>query len=122
MQRNTNQKNLSRRDFLRISAAATTGLLIAACAAPGAPGGGATQAAGGASKEPVTLRLAYWGFEIEKQGKVQKAFMDSHPNIKLKEEVTAWGTYWQKMLTATAAGDAPDVMAHSPYYHVRFAA
>ncbi|HMN26555.1 MAG TPA: extracellular solute-binding protein [Caldilineaceae bacterium] len=122
MRRNSNQKQLSRRDFLRFSAAATAGLLITACAAPGAPGAGSSEAASGAGQEPVTLRLAYWGFEIEKQGKVQQAFMDSHPNIKLKEEVAAWGTYWQKMLTATAAGDAPDVMAHSPYYHVRFAA
>ncbi|MFN8494640.1 MAG: sugar ABC transporter substrate-binding protein [Caldilineaceae bacterium] len=121
MQENGNPRSMSRRAFLRLSMA-TTGLFVAACAAPGTQPAGGGQAASGGSKEPVTLRLAYWGFEIEKQGQVQKSFMASHPDIKLKEEVTAWGTYWQKMLTATAAGDAPDVMAHSPYYHVRFAA
>lgn len=121
MDRNDHPRNMSRRNFLRLSMA-STGLLLAACAAPSAQPSGGAQGSSAASKAPVTIRLAYWGFEVEKQGQVQKAFTASHPNIILKEEVTAWATYWPKMLTATAAGDAPDVMTHSPYYHVRFAA
>jgi multiple sugar transport system substrate-binding protein len=116
---------LSRRDFLRFSATVTS-LLLAACAPAAtpaaAPGEAAADTSSAATQEQVTLRLSYWGFEIEKQGEVQKAFMESHPNITLQEEVTAWATYWQKMLTSTAAGESPDVMAHSPYYHVQFAA
>lgn len=120
MQSNNHQTRVSRREFLRLSAVAS-GLALAACAAPAAQQGeGAAQT--GSSAEEKTLRVAYWGFEIEKQGKVHQAFMDSHPGVKLAEEVTAWGTYWQKMLTSTAAGESPDVMMHSPYYHVQFAA
>jgi multiple sugar transport system substrate-binding protein len=121
MQSSGNSPSLSRRAFLRLSAAAS-GLLVAACAAPAGPSAGSASGEGAAAPEAVTLRLAYWGFEIEKQGKLHQLFMDSHPGIKLQEEVTAWGTYWQKMLTSTAAGESPDVMAHSPYYHVQFAA
>lgn len=122
MQRNGNQQSMSRRDFLRLSTVAS-GLMMAACAAPvGQPGAQQTGGASSTAQEPVTLRLSYWGFEIEKQGQMQEFFMESHPGIKVQEEVTAWGTYWQKMLTSTAAGESPDVMAHSPYYHVQFAA
>lgn len=121
MQRNGDQRFLSRRDFLRLSAA-TSGLLLAACTAPAAQTGTQGEAAEGAAQEAVTLRISYWGYEIEKQGQMQDFFMESHPDIQLQEEVTAWDTYWQKMLTSTAAGEAPDVMAHSPYYHVQFAA
>ena len=71
--------------------------------------------------ETVELRLAYWGFQIEKQGVLQEAFQEAYPNIKLQEDITSWSNYWQKMLASTAAGDSPDIMHHSPYYHVRFA-
>jgi len=70
----------------------------------------------------VVLRYSYWAFNVEKNGLLQHAFMDEFPQIRIKEEVTGWGQYWQKILTATAAGDTPDVMTHSPYYHVQFAA
>ena len=71
--------------------------------------------------ETVELRLAYWGFQVEKQGVLQEAFQEAYPNIKLQEDITSWSNYWQKMLASTAAGDSPDIMHHSPYYHVRFA-
>lgn len=123
-----NTKRLSRRAFLQ-GAVATAGVLVSACAVQSVqtvPAGEAEVAGETASEAPpsetVELRLAYWGFEIEKQGQVQQLFMEEYPNIKLQEEVTAWGTYWQKMLTSTAGGEAPDIMHHSPYYHVQFAA
>jgi multiple sugar transport system substrate-binding protein len=112
---------LSRRAFLQATSLSILGTALAACAAPAA-----TTSDGGDAATPdsekVTLRLSYWGFEIERQGELQKRFMETHPDIQLVEEVTAWDTYWQKMLTSTAAGEAPDVMAHSPYYHVQYAA
>ena len=115
-----NAFGLSRRSFLK-AAATTAGLMVtAACAAPAPTGGGET-ADSEAVMEPVELRLAYWGFEVERQGGLQQAFMEAYPNIKLQEEITSLGTYWQKMLTATAAGESPDIMHHSPYYHVQFA-
>ena len=115
----------SRRDMLKVAAVATAGTALAACQPQVVEKEVVvkeTVVVKEAAKEPVTLRYSYWGFMLEKQGAIQHAFMDTHPYIRLKEEITGWGTYWQKMLTATAAGNAPDVMSHSPYYHVQFAA
>jgi multiple sugar transport system substrate-binding protein len=114
-------KQLSRRSFLH-AAAATAGVMVtAACAAPAPAGGSAMDSGDDAAMETVELRLAYWGFQVEKQGALQAAFQDTYPNIKLQEDITSWSNYWQKMLASTAAGESPDIMHHSPYYHVRFA-
>lgn len=117
-----NSKRLSRRRFLQV-AATGAGLLVTAACAPPAPQRAdmATEADSGSMQETVELRLAYWGFEVEQQGLLQEKFMETYPHIKLQEEITGWGTYWQKMLTSTAAGESPDIMHHSPYYHVQFA-
>ena len=114
-------KRLSRRSFLQ-AAAATAGVMVtAACAAPAPAAGDAMDSGDDAGMETVELRLAYWGFQVEKQGVLQAAFQEAYPNIKLQEDITSWSNYWQKMLASTAAGDSPDIMHHSPYYHVRFA-
>lgn len=110
-----NSKRLSRRRFLQV-AATGAGLLVTAACAPPAPQRAdmATEADSGSMQETVELRLAYWGFEVEQQGLLQEKFMETYPHIKLQEEITGWGTYWQKMLTSTAAGESPDIMHHSP--------
>jgi len=114
-------KQLSRRSFLQ-AAAATAGVMVtAACAAPAPAAGDAMDSGDDGGMETVELRLAYWGFQVEKQGVLQEAFQEAYPNIKLQEDITSWSNYWQKMLASTAAGDSPDIMHHSPYYHVRFA-
>ena len=67
--------------------------------------------------ETVELRL-YWGFQRwRSRVSCQDAFQEAYPNIKLQEDITSWSNYWQKMLASTAAGDSPDIMHHSPYYH-----
>ncbi len=114
-------KRMSRRSFLH-AAAATAGVMVtAACAAPAPAAGDSMDSGGDADMETVELRLAYWGFQVEKQGALQAAFQEAYPDIKLQEDITSWSNYWQKMLASTAAGDSPDIMHHSPYYHVRFA-
>ena len=82
-------KRMSRRSFLH-AAAATAGVMVtAACAAPAPAAGDAMDSGGDADMETVELRLAYWGFQVEKQGALQAAFQDTYPNIKLQEDITS---------------------------------
>ena len=59
----------------------------------------------------TTINYAIWGdtTELANQQKIVNAFMAKNPTIKVKVTVADWDTYWDKLQTSLAGGNAPDV-------------
>ncbi len=60
-----------------------------------------------------------WGdtTELANQQKIVDAFMAKNPTIKVKVTVADWDTYWDKLQTSLAGGNAPDVfLMDGPLY------
>ncbi|HYU73577.1 MAG TPA: sugar ABC transporter substrate-binding protein [Ktedonobacteraceae bacterium] len=85
---------------------------LAAC------GGSGSGSSSSSSNGPVNLTYALWD-QNEQVGYQQSVnqFMKLHPNIKVTIQQTPWASYWQKLSTEFAAGNAPDVFwDHLAYY------
>jgi multiple sugar transport system substrate-binding protein len=86
-----------------LALATCLGLVVAACGG----GGGGSKASGGASG---TITLGFWdatfkpGYE-----QIVAAFEKTHPNIKVKLEVTPATQYWTKLEASVQSGQAPDL-------------
>ncbi|MEZ4869057.1 MAG: sugar ABC transporter substrate-binding protein [Caldilineaceae bacterium] len=121
--------NLSRRDFLRMSATSVGALALAACAAPtAAPTGGAAEsAAGSAAAATVDLSFMTWWLPPLVLGTaVEHAvaeFNESHPELNVTIEPNPGGpdAQLQKWQTMLASGAPPDVTLMRPHYHTAFA-
>ena len=102
---------LSRRDFLRMSAAAGLGLAALNLAGCGPTPSTPAPSAGEAKKGPVFLN--YWtgwsGFEFDALQKLVDKFNGEHPEIFVNM-TTVFGQY-DKVLTAIAGGNPPDVVS-----------
>ena len=61
----------------------------------------------------ATITYSIWGdpSEIKSQQAVVDAFHAVNPKITVKVTVSDWDTYWDKLQTGIAGGDAPDVFA-----------
>ncbi|MHB0857205.1 MAG: extracellular solute-binding protein [Anaerolineae bacterium] len=138
-------KMLSRRNFVQIAAGATAGVVLAACQPQTVEVEKIvtqvvketvevekevekvvkeTVVVEKASEGPAYIRLTTWYGEgdIELWDKVNTAFMEAYPEIKVAFEPLAWGQYWQKLQTGMAAGDTPDVAGmgiETPEYSAR---
>ncbi|NOZ29930.1 MAG: ABC transporter substrate-binding protein [Chloroflexi bacterium] len=111
------EKQLSRREFLRLATVVGAGALAAACApatpAPAQPSAG--EAAKEAAKEVTTVTWYVrtspeeqpWEKEI-----VIPAFEEAHPDIKINLVITPWDDFDTKMQAMIAAGDPPDIWSH----------
>ena len=109
-------------------------LVVAACGGPtasssaAAPSATALPSASPASSSPsvsaapsdagytgpaATISYSIWGdpAEIKNQQAVVDAFHVANPKITVKVTVSDWDTYWDKLQTGIAGGDAPDVFA-----------
>src|SRR5690606_9101459 len=78
---------------------------------------------GGDGEEQVNLRITWWGSDARHQV-TQHAidlFEAAHPNISVTPEFSDWDGYWDKLATATAGGDAPDVMQMDGQYLATYA-
>jgi multiple sugar transport system substrate-binding protein len=132
-------RNLTRRDFLRFSAAGAAGAVLAACA-PAAPQIVEVEKPVVVKEEVVkevpvekvvekvvtpTARPAqervtvkYWGHNFEPRVKLDKVyieqFMDENPHITVQYDQP--GDYNTMLPTALAAGTAGDVFGHSDGY------
>jgi multiple sugar transport system substrate-binding protein len=102
---------IDRRQFLigagGLAAAAST-IGLSACA-PGAPSG---SSGGGASGGGTNLALAWWGNPTRNkntEAEIQ-AFQKANPNITLAGQPGEFGSYWDKLATQTAGGQAPDII------------
>jgi multiple sugar transport system substrate-binding protein len=61
----------------------------------------------------ATISYSIWGdpAEIKSQQAIVDAFHVANPKITVKVTVADWDTYWDKLQTGIAGGDAPDVFA-----------
>ena len=102
---------INRRQFLLgaggLAAAATTGGL-AACA-PGSDGAGG---GGGVEGGATTLALAWWGNPTRNKNTqaMIDAYTKANPNLKIEPQPGEGASYWDKLATQTAGGQAPDII------------
>jgi len=89
------------------SAATSPSAIPSASAVPSA----SAAACGTYAGPPATISYAIWGdtTELANQQKVVDAFTALDPSITVKVTVADWETYWDKLQTALAGGNAPDV-------------
>ncbi|MFD2792183.1 ABC transporter substrate-binding protein [Promicromonospora vindobonensis] len=97
--------------------AAAMALALAACGV--APSQGSTELA----DEPVTLRATWWGGDTRhaRTQEVFDLFEEKHPNITVEPEFSDWTGYWEKLATATAGGNAADVIQMDQLYLASYA-
>jgi len=102
----------SRRDFLRLSAFATSGALLSACtpAAPSATAPGA-EAANAPSTSPVEVSFQHFFDSPELKATFDPIFasIEAETNTKIRSLPTPYGEMLTKLLTMTAGGTPPDI-------------
>lgn len=126
------KKNLTRRDFLKLTTVVSTGALVAACApqapapqaptaqapAAKAPAAQAAPTQAPAAKEPITVRLwVAWGnmnqlFQDEAWYKMPEYDQVVGNNIKIEYK---GNTGDQPVMTSIAAGDPPEAASNISY-------
>src|SRR6476661_2807699 len=94
------------------STAAPTSSAAAPASQPATSPSAAPSDAGYTGPE-ATISYSIWGdpAEIKNQQAVVDAFHVTNPKITVKVTVSDWDTYWDKLSTGIAGGDAPDVFA-----------
>ncbi|TDQ45509.1 ABC transporter substrate-binding protein [Actinorugispora endophytica] len=79
----------------------------------------AATACGAAEEDgPVELRFSWWGAD-DRHSTTQQVidrFEAQHPDITIVGDYTDWASYWDKLATSTAAGDAPDIITQEERY------
>lgn len=84
--------------------------VIAACALMCGAAGCGTESSGQA---PNQLTIAWWGSQgrNEKQRQVNELFIKHHPGTRIDGQFSQYGDYWQKLATAAAGRQMPDIVA-----------
>jgi multiple sugar transport system substrate-binding protein len=104
---------INRRQFLigagGLAAAATT-MGLAGCA-PGSQGGSGSQGGGGEGGT-TELALAWWGNPTRNKNTeaMIAAYTAANPNVKISAQPGEFSSYWDKLATQTAGGQAPDII------------
>lgn len=99
------QKQLSRRHFLQLTGGLVASTALAACVAPVAPGGA----------DGSVADLKIWVFPLTENDQdwlwtpMMETFKAEHADIEANVELLPWGGRREKMMTAFAAGEAPDI-------------
>jgi multiple sugar transport system substrate-binding protein len=102
---------LNRRQFLigagGLAAAATT-MGLSACA-PGSSGGGSQGGGGGGGTD---LALTWWGNPTRNKNTqtMIDTYMKANPDVKISGQPGEFNSYWDKLATQTAGGQAPDII------------
>ncbi len=108
-------RKLTRQDFLLLSVSAGAGFALTGCGGgqqnnPAAQGGG-----GGKSYDGPKVELAFWngftGGDGPYMRKLVERFNAEHDNINVKMNAIVWDEFYQKLPTATAVGEGPQVAA-----------
>jgi multiple sugar transport system substrate-binding protein len=109
-------KRQSRRDFLRLSAVATVGALVAACAPKGAEEAPEKEEEKAKPAEKVTVtylvRSDLSPMMKEWEDVTVKEFQEQKPNVEVQVIGVPWGDYNAKLLAMHAAGGPPEISAN----------
>jgi multiple sugar transport system substrate-binding protein len=116
-------RRLSRRDFLRWSAAFTAGALVAACAPTQAPPAQAPaeEKPAEAKEEPKPAEKIAISYLVRNDLSVKMKewedvtvaeFQEQNPNIEVQVVGVPWGDYNAKLLAMHAAGTPPEISAN----------
>ncbi|MFC7404236.1 ABC transporter substrate-binding protein [Georgenia alba] len=107
----------ARRMFLATAAAAALAVTAACGQADNMDdqGGGG---GGGDDGGQVTLRWAWWGSDVrhEMNNRLIEMYEAENPNVNIEPDFTDWDSYWDRLATATAGGDTPDIMQQEERY------
>ncbi|AYY14494.1 extracellular solute-binding protein [Actinobacteria bacterium YIM 96077] len=113
------------------TASAALALILSACGDDGddeSTDDAAQQAAGDddgddSDPEEVELRFSWWGSDSrhEETQEIIDLFEEEHPHISIVPDFTDWGSYWDRLATSTAGGDAPDIMTQEERYMTDYA-
>ncbi|ASR55569.1 sugar-binding protein [Cellulomonas sp. PSBB021] len=109
--------------LLKVAAFAAAGALaLTACGSDDGPGSSA-QTGGSTDEEQVTIRFSWWGSDTrhELTQQVIDAFEAEHPNIHVEPDYTDWDSYFDKLSTSVAGGDAPDVITQEERFLTDYA-
>lgn len=111
---------ISRRNFLKVAAAAGAAGVLAACgsssSSTAAASGSADAAA--ASGDKVTINITWWGGQSRHDytQKMLDKYTELHPNITFQTRPSGWDGYFEKLATDTATGGMPDIVQMSTMY------
>jgi multiple sugar transport system substrate-binding protein len=96
-------------------AAAATTMGLGACA-PGSSGGGSQ--GGGNQGGKTSLALAWWGNPTRNKNTqaMIDAYMKANPNVAITGQPGDFTSYWDKLATQTAGGQAPDIIQMDMLY------
>jgi multiple sugar transport system substrate-binding protein len=103
--------------FVAVSAAIA--LTLTGCGSSADSSSSSSAASGdSASGAPVELRFAWWGSDSRHKTtqKVIDAYEAEHPGVTINGEFAEFSGYWDKLATATAAQDAPDIIQMDEKY------
>ncbi|WP_273653432.1 ABC transporter substrate-binding protein [Cellulomonas fimi] len=106
---------------LRSAALLAVGALaLTACAGSDEP---AAEATSSGPPEPVEIRFSWWGSDTrhELTQQVLDKFTEKYPHITVVPDYTDWNSYFDKLSTGVAGGDAPDVITQEERYLADYA-
>src|SRR4029453_12115964 len=88
-------------------------LFVPVACAPGSQSQNQSQGEG-----PTTLRVSTWGnaSRLQLTQQAADAFTAANPDIKVSIENNDWSAYWDKLATATAGNNSPDVIQMDESY------
>ncbi|MEZ4863560.1 MAG: sugar ABC transporter substrate-binding protein [Caldilineaceae bacterium] len=114
--------HLSRRTFLKLTAASAAPLLLAACAAPGAPASSGS-GEGATSEEVTNVRYIAMDYDSRMQADTQSvmdAFNSSQGAVHATLEVVSWPEGKNVLLTQISGGQPPDIFNGSGQWLLEF--
>jgi multiple sugar transport system substrate-binding protein len=121
------QRSSSGRPLALLAGLAAASLVLAACGGDDDPTGtaadGAGETEGADAGEDVEIRFSWWGSDSrhEETQEIIALFEAEHPHITVVPDFTDWESYWDRLATTTAGGDAPDVMTQEERYMTDYA-
>ncbi|ANC31350.1 ABC transporter substrate-binding protein [Isoptericola dokdonensis] len=120
--RATTTRRRSRAAFIALTAAGALALGACSGGSGGGPGSENTDSSedGG---DGVEIQFSWWGSDDRHQTtqEIIDLFEEKNPGITVVPDYTDWGGYWDKLATATAGGDTPDVISHEERYIADYA-